>query len=76
MKLKFFNILYLLIILCFAGCAQQAALVGPTVTVATSGNLAKGAISYGSDKIIKGVTGKNGSEIFDEALKKVKKDKN
>ena len=62
--------------LCFVGCAQQAALVGPTVTIATSGNLAKGAVSYGSDKVIKGVTGKSGGQIFNETLEKIKKENN
>jgi hypothetical protein len=41
------------------GCVQSAALVGPALTVASTGNIYQGAFTYGSNKAVEKETGKN-----------------
>ena len=44
--------------LMFSGCYQStASLIGPTVTLGTSGNLAQSALSYSVNESVKKVTG-------------------
>ena len=40
------------------GCLQNSALLGPAVTVASSGNIAQAGLSYSSNLAIKKITGK------------------
>jgi hypothetical protein len=40
------------------GCLQHTALLGPAVTVASTGNIAQAGISYSSNLAIKSITGK------------------
>ena len=56
--------IYLIILglLLLPGCIQPSALLGPSITVATSGNLYKAGLSYGSNTIIKQSTGKTTTE--------------
>ena len=44
------------------GCIQPTALLGPSLTVAASGNIYKAGLQYGSNKIIEKSTGKTTSE--------------
>ena len=49
--------------MCFlTGCLQNAAFLGPAVTVASTGNLYQAGLSYGSSKVIKKMTGKTPTE--------------
>ena len=42
----------------FSGCYQStASLIGPTVTLGTSGNIAQSALSYSVNESVKKVTG-------------------
>ena len=58
------------------GCFQSAALIGPGITVASSGNIAKAGIQLVVDHSVKKETGKN-SIVFvkDEVVKKNNKRK-
>ena len=58
------------------GCIQTAALVGPGITVASSGSVAKAGLQLAVDHSIKKETGKN-SIVFvkDEVVKSNKKRK-
>jgi hypothetical protein len=58
----------LLLLLFFNGCVQSSAFLGPAVTVASTGNLAHGGLSYGSNKIIKNITGKTTAENIKEMI--------
>ena len=57
-----------------SGCAQNAALLGPAYTLATSGNIINAGLSYSGDKIVTKTTGKSTVENFKEALSIKKKD--
>ena len=58
------------------GCIQTAALVGPSITVASSGNVARAGIQLAVDHSIKKETGKNSIELVkDEVVKSNKKRK-
>ena len=49
--------------MCFlTGCLQNAAFLGPAVTVASTGSIYQAGLSYGSSKVIKKVTGKTPTE--------------
>ena len=50
------------------GCAQNAALLGPAYTLATSGNIYHAGFTYGGNEIITKTTGKSVAENFKEAL--------
>ena len=44
------------------GCAQNAALLGPAYTLASTGNIYHAGLSYGSNKVVKKITGKSPTE--------------
>ena len=49
--------------MCFlTGCLQNTALLGPAITVASTGNIYQAGLSYGSSKTIKKMTGKTPDE--------------
>ena len=49
--------------MCFlTGCLQNAAFLGPAVTVASTGNLYQAGLSYGSSQVIEKMTGKTAIE--------------
>ena len=51
------------------GCAQNAALLGPVITGASTGSIYQAGLSYGSSKVIKKVTGKTTTENLKSVLK-------
>ena len=55
-KLKLFFIFFTLIFL--TGCFQTTALLGPGVTVISTGNVFQAGLQYGANKAIKNETGK------------------
>jgi len=57
------NILLILIsFLLLSACAQSTALIGPAITVGSTGNVMQAGFSYGSNMAIKKTTGKTPSE--------------
>jgi hypothetical protein len=56
------------------GCAQNAALLGPAYTLATSGNIYHAGITYSSNEIITKTTGKSTAANFKEVLIPKKED--
>ena len=44
------------------GCVQSTALLGPAITVGTTGNVYQASLSYGSNMAVKQATGKTPSE--------------
>ena len=44
------------------GCVQSTALLGPAMTVASTGNVYQAGLSYGSSQAIKKMTGKTPAE--------------
>ena len=50
-------------VMCFlTGCLQNTAFIGPALTVASTGNVFQGGLSYGSSQVIKQMTGKTPTE--------------
>ena len=74
--MKFLTII--LIFFCFIffnGCLQTTALLGPGMTVATSGNVVQAGIQYGANTAIKKETGKNTFEHLQDAVDNQQKEK-
>ena len=55
-KLKLYFILFSFIFL--TGCFQSSALLGPVMTIISTGNVAQAGFHYGSNKAVKKETGK------------------
>ena len=53
--LKYFSLFIILVFL--NGCLQTSALVGPGITLATTGNIVQAGVQYGANKAIKKETG-------------------
>ena len=58
--MKFKKIYLLVLISIFlSGCIQSTALLGPGVTIATTGNIMQAGFQYGANSVIKKETGKD-----------------
>ena len=58
--MKFKKIYFFVLISVFlSGCIQSTALLGPGVTIATTGNIMQAGLQYGANKAIKNETGKD-----------------
>ena len=58
--MKFKKIYFLVLISVFlSGCIQSSALLGPGVTIATTGNIMQAGLQYGANTAIKNETGKD-----------------
>ena len=58
--MKFKKIYFLVLISVFlSGCIQSTALLGPGVTIATTGNIMQAGLQYGANTAIKNETGKD-----------------
>ena len=55
--LKTFFVIFVLVIL--SGCIQTTSLLGPGITVATSGNVLQAGLQYGANTALKNETGKD-----------------
>ena len=58
MKLKKIYLL-VLISMFLTGCIQSTALLGPGITIATTGNIMQAGFQYGANSVIKDETGKD-----------------
>ena len=56
-----FKKIYLLVLISifFSGCIQSTALLGPSITIATTGNVMQAGLQYGANTAIKKETGKD-----------------
>ena len=58
--MKYLKIYFLIVILIsLSGCIQSTALLGPGVTIATTGNIMQAGFQYGANTAIKKETGKD-----------------
>ena len=74
--MKFLKILFILSFLVFLnGCIQTTALLGPGITVATTGNVLQAGFQYGANSFIEKETGKNTFEHFQDAVDNQSKNK-
>ena len=63
----------LLVILVLNGCFQTTALLGPGITVASTGNIFQAGMQYGTNTAIKKETGKDALTHVKDAVEKDKK---
>ena len=74
---KIFAGLFLLFFL--NGCVQNAALLGPAYTMASTGNIYHAGLTYGSNQAVKEITGKSPTEniqsLVDNKKKKIEEEK-
>ena len=69
MLLKFLKISFIFFSLIFlSGCLQSTTLLGPSMTVATTGNVLQAGLQYGANSAIKKETGKNTIEHLQDAV--------
>ena len=68
--MKFKKIYFLVLISVFlSGCIQSSALLGPGVTIATTGNIMQAGLQYGANRAIKNETGKDAITHLKDAVK-------
>ena len=67
--MKFKKIYFLVLISIFlSGCIQSSALLGPGVTIATTGNVMQAGLQYGASTAIKNETGKDALTHLKDAV--------
>ena len=74
--MRFLTILFISSSLIFLnGCIQTTALLGPGVTIVTTGNVLQAGLQYGANSVIEKETGKNTLEHLQDVVHKQDKDK-
>ena len=65
-----FKKIYLLVLISifFSGCIQSTALLGPSITIATTGNVMQAGLQYGANTAIKKETGKDALTYLKDAV--------
>ena len=65
-----FKKIYLLVLISIilSGCIQSTALLGPGVTIATTGNIMQAGLQYGANTAIKNETGKDAITHLKDAV--------
>ena len=66
-KAFFFTTAFLMLTSCYQ---STASLIGPTITLGTSGNLAQSALSYSVNESVKKITGEYPAEHIKKKFKK------
>ena len=67
--MKILKISFIFLSLIFlSGCLQATALLGPSMTVATTGNILQAGLQYGANTAIKKETGKDTLEHLQDAV--------
>ena len=67
--MKFFKILFLFLSLIFLkGCLQSTAMLGPGVTLVTTGNVAQAGFQYVANSAIKNETGKDALTLVKDVV--------
>ena len=75
--MKFQKIYFLVIIFIFlSGCIQSTALLGPGVTLTTTGNVMQAGLQYGANTAIKNETGKDAFTHLKDAVDEEKDSQN
>ena len=74
--MRFLKIFFILSSLIFLnGCIQTTALLGPGLTMATTGNVLQAGFQYGANSVIEKETGKNTFEHLQNAVDNQNKNK-
>jgi len=70
------TLLILSTIIFLNGCIQATALLGPGLTIATTGNVLQAGFQYGANSVIEKETGKNTLQHLQDAVDNQSKNKN
>ena len=74
--MKFLKISFIFLSLIFlSGCLQTTALLGPSMTIATTGNVFQAGLQFGANTAIKNETGKDTLEHLQDAVESQSKNK-
>ena len=73
MKLKKIYLLVLISIF-LPGCIQSTVLLGPSITIATTGNVMQAGLQYGANSAIKNETGKDAFTHLKDAVEEEQND--
>ena len=74
--MKYLKIYFLILIsISISGCIQSTALLGPGVTIATTGNIMQAGIQYGANTAIKNETGKDAFAHLKDVMEGEKENK-
>ena len=74
--MRFSKILFIISSLIFLnGCIQATALLGPGLTIATTGNVLQAGFQYGANSVIERETGKNTFQHFQDVVDNQSKNK-
>ncbi len=71
--LKMFATIFILLFL--NGCVQNAALLGPAITGASTGSTYQAALSYGSGKVLNKITGKTPDDYIKAVFNQINDEK-
>ncbi|MDB3975056.1 hypothetical protein N9430_02470 [Candidatus Pelagibacter sp.] len=75
--MKFKKIYFLCVVFFFlSGCIQSTALLGPSFTLATTGNVMHAGLQYGANTAIKNETGKDALTHLKDAMDEEKDSQN
>ena len=69
------TLLILSTIIFLNGCIQSTALLGPGLTIATTGNVLQAGFQYGANSVIERETGKNTFQHFQDVVDNQSKNK-
>ena len=65
------NLLIILLITFFLnGCVQSSAMIGPAVTLVSTGNIAQASFSFSANKVVEEETGMSTTEFISQKLNK------
>ena len=74
--MKYLKIYFLIAIsISLSGCIQSTALLGPGVTIATTGNIMQAGFQYGANTAIKNETGKDVLTHFKDVVEEEQENK-
>ena len=68
-------ILYLVLSLFLTGCLQTTAMIGPAITLASTGNISQAGMTFFTNKAIKNKTGMNTLEFVSNKIDEGKNEK-
>jgi len=74
--MKILNIFFVIFVLIFlSGCVQTTSILGPGITIATTGNVFQAGLQYGANTAIKNETGKDVLTHVKDAVDEKNKEK-
>ena len=64
------SLIILLITFFLNGCVQSSAMLGPSITLVSTGNIAQASLSFSANKVVEEETGMSTTEFISQKLNK------